>query len=49
MITLTIELHPEQLSALRTNLNLPDDMSNERCVELFIMENTCVDENGDGF
>lgn len=49
MITLTIELHPEQLSVLRENLNLPDDMSNERCVELFIMENTCVDENGDGF
>ena len=49
MITLTIELHPEQINAIRENLNLPNDMSNERCVELFIMENTCVDEDGNGF
>lgn len=48
-MTLTIELHPDQLEAIRENLNLPDDMSNERCVELFIMENTCVDEDGNGF
>ena len=46
---LQITLHPEQLNARRENLNLPDDVSDERCVELFIMENTCVDENGDGF
>jgi len=48
-MTLTIDINPEQLEAIRENLNLPDDMSNERCVELFIMENTCVDEDGNGF
>jgi hypothetical protein len=48
-MTLTITLHPEQLNAIRENLNLPDDVSDERCVELFIMENTCVDEDGSGF
>jgi hypothetical protein len=48
-MTLTITIHLEQLEAIRENLNLPDDVSDERCVELFIMENTCVDENGSGF
>jgi hypothetical protein len=48
-MTLTITINQEQLNAIRENLNLPDDVSNERCVELFITENTCVDENGDGF
>lgn len=48
-MTLTIDINQEQLEAIRENLNLPDDMSNERCVELFIMENTCVDEDGNGF
>ena len=48
-MTLTITIHPEQLRAIRENLNLPDDVSDERCVELFIMENTCVDEDGSGF
>jgi hypothetical protein len=48
-MTLTITIHLEQLEAIRENLNLPDDVSDERCVELFIMENTCVDEDGSGF
>ena len=48
-MTLTITINQEQLNAIRENLNLPDDVSDERCIELFIMENTCVDENGDGF
>jgi hypothetical protein len=48
-MTLTITIHPEQLRSIRENLNLPDDVSDERCVELFIMENTCVDEDGIGF
>ena len=48
-MTLTITINQEQLNAIRENLNLPDDVSNERCVELFIMENTCVDEDGSGF
>jgi hypothetical protein len=48
-MTLTITINQEQLNAIRENLNLPDDVSNERCVELFVTENTCVDENGDGF
>ena len=48
-MTLTKTIHPEQLRSIRENLNLPDDVSDERCVELFIMENTCVDENGSGF
>jgi hypothetical protein len=49
MTTLTITIHPEQLRSIRENLNLPDHVSDDRCVELFITENTCVDENGDGF
>ena len=48
-MTLIITINQEQLNAIRENLNLPDDVSNERCVELFVTENTCVDENGDGF
>jgi hypothetical protein len=48
-MTLTITINQEQLNAIRENLNLPDDVSDERCVELFVTENTCVDENGDGF
>jgi hypothetical protein len=48
-MTLTITINQEQLNAIRENLNLPDDVSDERCVEIFITENTCVDENGDGF
>lgn len=48
-MTLQITINQEQLNAIRENLNLPDDVSNERCVELFVTENTCVDENGDGF
>jgi hypothetical protein len=48
-MTLTITINQEQLNAIRENLNLPDDVSDERCVELFIMENTCVDEDGSGF
>ena len=48
-MTLKITLHPEQINTIRENLNLPDDVSDERCIELFIIENTCVDENGDGF
>jgi hypothetical protein len=49
MTTLTITIHPEQLRSIRENLNMPDDVSDERCVELFVMENTCVDEDGNGF
>ena len=48
-MTLTITINQEQLNAIRENLNLPDYVSDERCVELFIMENTCVDEDGSGF
>ena len=48
-MTLTITIHPEQLRSIRENLNLPVDVSDERCVELFVTENTCVDEDGNGF
>jgi hypothetical protein len=48
-MTLTITINQEQLNAIRENLNLPDDVSDERCVEIFITENTYVDRNGDGF
>ena len=48
-MTLTITIHPEQLRSIRENLNLPDYITDEGCVELFITENTCVDENGNGF
>jgi hypothetical protein len=48
-MTLTITINQEQLNAIRENLNLPDDVSNERCVELFITENTYVDRNGESF
>lgn len=46
---LTININKEQLEAIRELLNMPDYVSDERCVELFIMENTCVDEDGVGF
>ncbi len=49
MKTITITLHPEQLNVMRENLNMPYDVSDERLVELFIAENTCVDEEGNGF
>jgi hypothetical protein len=48
-MTLTITINQEQLNAIRENLNLPYDVSDERCVEIFITENTYVDRNGDGF
>jgi len=48
-MTLIITINQEQLNAIRENLNMPDDVSDERCVELFVMENTCIDENGEGF
>lgn len=48
-MTITININQVQLEVIRENLNLPDDVSDDRCVELFITENTCVDENGDGF
>jgi len=35
-MTLTITIHPEQLNAIRENLNLPDDVSDERCVEILV-------------
>ena len=46
---LTITINQAQLEAIRENLNVPDHVSDEECVERFIMENTCVDEDGFGF
>jgi len=48
-MTLTITINQEQLNAIRENLNLPDYITDEGCVELFITENTCIDENGESF
>jgi len=46
---MTIEVNQEQINVIRETLNLPEYVSDERCVELFIIENTCVDEEGFGF
>ena len=35
---------PQNLAA-----KIPDDVSDERCIELFIVENTCIDEDGESF
>jgi hypothetical protein len=48
-MTITININQEQLDTIRENLNLPEYVSDERLVELFITENTCVDGDGNGF
>jgi hypothetical protein len=45
----TITLNEYQLHSIRELMNLPDDVSDERCVELFIVDNTCIDEDGNSF
>jgi hypothetical protein len=45
----TITVNEFQLESIRELLNLPNDVSNERVIEMFIIENTCIDENGEGF
>lgn len=45
----TITVNEYQLHSIRELMNLPDDVSDERCIELFIIENTCIDEDGESF
>jgi hypothetical protein len=48
-VNVKISVNEFQLESIRELLNLPDDVSDERCIELFIVENTCIDEDGESF
>jgi len=48
-VNVTISVSEFQLESIRELLNLSSDVSDERCVELFIVENTCIDEDGESF
>jgi len=48
-LNITITVNEYQLHSIRELMNMPDDVSDERCIELFIVENTCIDEDGESF
>jgi len=48
-LNITITVNEYQLHSIRELMNMPDDVSDERCIELFIFENTCIDEDGESF
>ena len=48
-VNIKISVNEFQLESIRELLNLPSDVSDERCIELFIVENTCIDEDGESF
>jgi hypothetical protein len=44
-----IEINEKQIKMIRELLNLNEEISNKKCIEEFIIENTCVDEDGEEF
>ena len=48
-LNVTITVNEYQLHSIRELMNMPDDVSDERCIELFIVENTCIDEDGESY
>ena len=48
-VNVTISVSEFQLEKIRELLNLSSDVSNEKCIESFIIENTCIDEEDNEF
>lgn len=44
-----ITLNQEQLNQIRNLLNVENTVSNTELVEMFIIENTCIDKDGNEF